>query len=293
MTKYPVATIGWLKQSIHRSHSEVFSEIRNVPRELAEIILSSQNLENRRMREAKITQLVTDINNGHFVLNGEAIVFAKTGELNDGQHRLEAIRQAKRTIPLMFTFGVERATRTTLDQGISRTVGDYLMMDGKAYANTLASIARAMLGYERNQGKLLGRMNDIPPGDVLRRARDDRTILTSAQYASNRQKYMRGVCPPSVIGIAHNIIMNDDASGGITFMDMLTLGENIQRGDPAYTARARLSLISKASLATRVEIILRAWVAYKEKRQMANIPIHGRFPELPKTAKKMLEELYA
>lgn len=287
-TKDPFA---WLRASINRSQHEVFSETHLVDPGLAEIILSA-NPDNRSLREAKIAQLVSDIVNDKFVFNGEPIIIAKNGELNDGQHRLEAIRRSGKAQKLLFVFGIERETRTTLDQGAPRSAASYLQMQGVANGALLSSTTRIIIAFERNLDKKgLGRPGEISAGDVTRRAAEDKTIQTSARYTANYSRRVKGMAATSVIAACHNILLKIDVQDGKAFMDMLVLGENIARDDPAFKARDRLRGLAHRSKTTQMEIIFRAWNAYREKRTLTSIPVHGRFPELEINPDQLLKEL--
>jgi hypothetical protein len=273
-------TVGWLQQCIHRGRNEIFSEVKTVTPALAEIILS-QNHENRRIRPYKLAQIVSDMTNGRWQLNGEAIVIAKTGELNDGQHRLMGIVDSKTPQPLLFVFGVERETRTTLDQGAARSANDYLQMDGVPNAATLASLTRTILSFERADKRSLGRSGEITASQVLERAEQDQTLQTSARYASAHAYRMKKFCSPTVLGFCHNVLIKENASDGIAFMHALVTGEDLKRGDAVYTARERLLGFDRGkTMAVQIEIIFRAWNAYRERRPMKTIPLHGRLPEL-------------
>lgn len=275
------ATVSWLQQSIHKSRNEIFSEVKTVTPAFAEVLLSN-NPDNRRLREIKMAQLVGDMRHGRWTFNGEPIIIAKTGELNDGQHRLQAIVDAKVCLPMMFVFGVERSSRTTLDQGASRNAGDYLHMDGVPNSSQLAAITRMIISYQAAGRENFGRRGHVTPAEILQRAegKDKMEIMTSARYALNHAGRMKKYATASVIGFCHYTLLNIDIHDGMAFMDALCTGENLQRGDAIMTARERLLALEHRSEVIRTEIIFRAWNAYREQRTMTKIPVHGRFPEL-------------
>jgi hypothetical protein len=273
------ATVGWLQQCIHRSRNEVFTEMKTVTPAFAEVLLSN-NPDNRKIRPIKFDQLVADMKAGRYVFNGEPIIIAKTGELNDGQHRLAALVQAKVCIPMLFVFGVERETRTTVDQGATRGAGDYLHMDNVPNATQQASIARWLIAYETTDTNDLGGRGRITPAQVTDRVLKDKTILTSTRYAQNHAVQMKKYTSVTVIGFCHNVLLRENVHDGMAFMHMLCTGEDIRRGDGAYAARERLLNMEHKHKGQAVEVIFRAWNAYREKREINKIPIHGRLPEL-------------
>lgn len=274
------ATVGWFQQCIHRGRTEIFSDMRVITPGLAEVILT-QNHDNRNIKPTKLAQMVRDMSDGRWKINGEPIIIADTGELNDGQHRLMAVVQSKVPLMLMFVFGVDRASRTTVDQGSNRGVSDYIQMGGLRNATTLASITRHVMAFEYNGGKVLGRPHELSASEVLERATSDRTLQTSAKYADDRKARMKRYCSPTVIGICHNILLKENTTDGLAFMEQLCSGENLKRGEPIFTARERLLGTDRGkTVLFCVEIIFRAWNAYRERRTMRTIPFHGRLPEL-------------
>lgn len=272
-------TLGWLKQSVHRGRNDIFSEVKMVTPQLAEVILT-QNPDNRKIRPIKFDQMVLDMKHGRWTMNGEPIIIANTGELNDGQHRLMALIEANVTLPLLFVFGVERESRTTVDQGAPRYAGDYLQMQGVVSANQQASIARNLIAYERATPGTRWRIQDITSAEVVERVKKDITIATSTRWSMSHYKHFRRYVNTTVIGICHNILLNKNTTDGLAFLEVLASGEGLHRGDAIYVARERLLNMDHKTIFSCTEVIFRAWNAYREKRPMKTIPIHGRLPEL-------------
>lgn len=273
-------TVNWLQASVHRGRNEIFSDVKTVTPGLAEVLLSN-NPSNRTIRKAKLRQFVADMKNDRWSLNGEAIIVAKTGELNDGQNRLQAVIESNVCVPMLFVFGVERETRTTLDQGGARGAADYLHMSGRSNASVLSSMTRVLLGYERTGCTSLGRLNDITPAEIVQRAEEDQMKLqTSARFANQYARSMRRMAPVSTLAFCHYVLLGEHVHDGLSFMEQLCSGQLLERGDPAFTARERLLSLDSLSPPSRVEIIFRAYNAYREKRTMKTIPIHGRLPDL-------------
>jgi hypothetical protein len=94
---------------------------------LAKLLLDS-NPENRKISPWLVRQMVRDIKNGRWALNGETLIVALSEELNDGQHRCQAVIDADKSIRTMITFGVERESRFTIDTGQKKSIGDHLDM---------------------------------------------------------------------------------------------------------------------------------------------------------------------
>ena len=153
-------------------------------------------------------------------------------------------------------------------------------MDGVVNAKVLAALTRNIISYEGTGGKSMGRTQEVTPAQVLERVERDITLRASVKYAAAHAPKMTKYASGTVIGICHNILLSQDVNDGLAFMDQICLGENLRRGDPAFTARERLLAMEDRKTPARVELILRAWNGYREKRIMRSVPVHGRLPEL-------------
>jgi len=133
---------------------DVFTVTAILTPETAEEILR-RNPDNRKLRvdaEARsVKSYAGAMQRGEWVLNGETIIISRDGLLNDGQHRLSAIVRAGVAVPVMLTFGVERDTRHTVDQGAIRTNGSILAMYGYKNASALATAARFLWCLENGR----------------------------------------------------------------------------------------------------------------------------------------------
>lgn len=143
-----------LAEWIERGKREVFTVTTMLTPELARLLLAN-NPNNRppqwgRNRGTRsIAAYAAMMARGEWMLNGSTLVVASSGELNDGQHRCEAAILAEAAVPVQIVFGVERATRATLDQGIARTGGNVLAMEGVKDANNVAVYLRFRIAVAR------------------------------------------------------------------------------------------------------------------------------------------------
>lgn len=152
--KPPTATAAQLKDWIERGRSNVFTVTTMLTPELAKLLLSN-NPGNRpphlgtNRGTRSITAYAAMMRRGEWMLNGSTLVVAASGELNDGQHRCEAVILAETAVPVQIVFGVDRETRSTLDQGIARTGGNVLAMAGVKDGNNVAVYLRYRLAIAR------------------------------------------------------------------------------------------------------------------------------------------------
>lgn len=117
--------------------------------ELAEQLLK-RNPHNRTMQPNWVTMLARQMSAGRWQENGETIIVGKSGNLLDGQHRLQAVIQSGVSIMAIIVFGVdddEAMVMASINQCKVRTVTDILKLSGhqvslttKAASNLLASL---------------------------------------------------------------------------------------------------------------------------------------------------------
>src|SRR3954463_16430395 len=83
---------NWLTRALFRGRTERFTETVMVTPGLA-VAMLVHNLGNRPLVRAHIDKHIGRLTRGDFVLTHLGISFARTGVLNDGQHRLLSIAE--------------------------------------------------------------------------------------------------------------------------------------------------------------------------------------------------------
>lgn len=111
------------RSNVATSRRGVAMNVQSVGPEMAQAILQ-ENSGNRKIHAMGLAARMRDIAAHAWELNGQAVIIAKTGELNDGQHRLWSILLTGETARLPIVYGVARETRRSLDQGKVRGTRD-------------------------------------------------------------------------------------------------------------------------------------------------------------------------
>lgn len=257
--KQPQAgTVHWLNECIERGKREPFAVVITLTPALAHIILSN-NPDNRNIRPVKVRHFASDMRAGRWPLNGETIIIADSGELNDGQHRLAAVIDANVTVPATLFFGAKRSTRITVDQGSAKGAAAYLRMKGVPYAEAAASVARMVLAFEDSNGTSLSTAVRFTATEVTDRAERDagiqEAINATAPFAHDAQPY--GL-PHSIIAFGSYIFSRDEEHDALEFLRQVALGENLRAGLPAYVLRSKL-LNNRYTRDEKIELLFRAW----------------------------------
>lgn len=276
--KFEAGTVHWFNECVERGKREVFSETATVTPGLANVILGS-NPNNRRIRPAKLWQFVVDMRTGNWAFNGEPVIIAKTGELNDGQHRLSAIIDANTSIPLLFVFGIDRDARLTIDQGAARSAADYLGMEGVENATAVASIARLVIAFERSGEKSLSDSNKVTNAEVRARAERDEKLHASAHFTAQHSKLTKNFAAPAIIGFCHYVLTSESATDAAIYMTQICTGEGLKKTDPAFVVRDRLLNLGR-NREQKIEVILRGWNAYRSGRPTKLVKALGSLPAL-------------
>lgn len=275
----PHGSPAWFFRMVERAEDgNVLTEKVKITPELAMTILQN-NPNNRPIRSAKLAQLTADIQACRWVFNGEPILISNEGLLNDGQHRLQAVIDARAPILALMVFGLERSSRTTVDQGAARSAGDYLGMGGVKYANTVAAIGRFLIAYEQGDGRVLSRPNDISATEIVKSYGNDSRVMAGAEFASAMRPYAKTFASPQIIGFSFVLLTRINATDADTFLRQVFLGEGIRRGDPAFAVRQAL-MRDRATPIEKITSIFRGWNAFRENRDLVHAKFNGEFPEL-------------
>ena len=276
-TQYPLATTYWLDNCLIKGRSRVHSETVWITPEVARYLLS-HNPDNRTLSPVKIRHYTKSMVTGQWPLNGENIIVASDGCLNDGQNRMSALIAADMNLLCVVTFGVERETRLTVDQGSARTAGAYLQMAGHNNGNALAAVAKHILTYEDTGGRNLNGKK-VTSGEVFDRAHNEVAITTAMTRAYSQRKVTFAYAAPSLFGLCEYLFRVIDPTDAATYMDQLYKGVGLTEKSPALAVRTRLLALGtdhhNAIPGLKVEAIIRGWNAFRQKRPLTVIKLMG------------------
>lgn len=111
------------------------AKIELITPKIAEQYLEKNSNNYRRLYKATVDQYASEMLNGKWIFNGEAIKFNKSGKLVDGQHRLSAIVKSGCSIPMVVITDVNDDVNT-FDIGKTRSVSDIAAANGLDYSCT-------------------------------------------------------------------------------------------------------------------------------------------------------------
>jgi hypothetical protein len=253
-----------------------FTETVLLTPQLAELLLK-RNPDNRAIRDVKVANYAADIKAGRWELNGESIKISKDGLLNDGQHRCRAVIDTGTSIRTKIDFGLDRETRKTLDQGAVRLTGDYFAMDGVPNAHQVAAVTSLVWQYEQR-----GRVSY--EGHLKPTKQEQREVLKKHPeindcVASLPRKGASMAGGVSVLAFCLFVFAKRDMAAAATFVTKLIEGDGLAKRDPIFICRERIHADKRMRLNDKVELIFRAWNAWRRGKQLGKLQVMGG--ELP------------
>ena len=258
---------AWLTRCIARGKAVgYYGEVFTITPPMAEVLLA-RNPSNRAVVATGVRHWAQALRAGHWEVNGEPIIVAVTGELNDGQHRLTAVVETGISMTTFVVFGVSRDSRKTVDIGKKRTAGHILGMAGVTNAALVASTAKLHINLRCAAHLHVHRS----PQEIEREIEMFPDLLThrGTSYRFARQFHQS----TGLMAVLHCMAWRLHAEQADVFFDMLDTGVGLfDKCHPAYVLRKRLmdNLGGKARLPiTEVAALtIKAWNAFAQGRQV-------------------------
>lgn len=198
--------------------------------EMAEKWLSL-NTHNRHIRRRQVDVYVADMRNGRWKFTGDGIKFACNGVLLDGQHRLLAIVEADVSVEMTVTYNLENDAQFVMDNGVKRSTGDALGLEGVPNASVIAAITRAlfMIWNKRDPSKLEQRELYLEYQDLIDGAIHFINMAVKENLRSG-----------SMFGVAWVLFALIDEEAAIRFMTELITGIQLAEDNPIRLLRREL-----------------------------------------------------
>lgn len=255
----------WLERQISAGCRDgVFTVTVDLTPELAALLVGA-NPDNRRISEWKVQKYAYDIASGRWDHNGEPVIIANTGELNDGQHRCLAVIAAGKAMLTQMTFGVARDTRFTVDIGMKRTSAQHIAMRGQANGTYTADAVGAILTYKKLGRFSTSGMDRPTPPEILDWMAAHPEIKDYVQIGARAARALRA--SRGLFGALYYLFAEISIADANTFFERLESGVGIEKGDPIHTLRSQLiNNIGSSSKITKVEIAARTIKAWNHFR---------------------------
>lgn len=109
--------------------------------------LLERNTHNRLLSPRRVNALAQCLQEGQWYADASPYRLTDDGQLLDGQHRLAAIVQAGVAVEGIVITGVDERAQIVMDSGRSRTLTDYLRMQGEPNVSNAAAATRLLRNY--------------------------------------------------------------------------------------------------------------------------------------------------
>jgi hypothetical protein len=210
------------------------------PAQAQEILRLNQR--NRILRRHYVRQLAQAMERGEWMLNGEPIQVASDGTLLNGQHRLHAVVESKRTVRMLMVRDVARDAQRTMDSGSRRNLADVLKLHGMSNTTNLAA-AVALLHRYRKKARMESASHSAPtPTEALELLEREPRLIDGVQLACRvyRDAHLR-----ISIAIVLCHLFNEEAGAdeGTRFFEALCAAHQQPRGDPLGELRTILARV--------------------------------------------------
>lgn len=272
--------VRWLDNNLARGLRAPFACRGTLTPELARVLLE-KNDQNRTLSVKKVSQYASDIADGRWTLNGETIIVASDGHLNNGQHRCAAVLEAGLSAETFFVFGVARDSRLTVDQGVKRSVYHYLQMEGRKHSALLASAATLCEQYAR-LGRIARDQVRSSPAQTRLYVDANPDLAESVAFVSGRRPNIP--MSSGVVAGLHHLFAQRDKVEADWFIEQMCSGAELPADDPVFTCRNKIMSMShgrkRMPAAQQAECMIRAWNARREGRTLIRMQIGPNFPEI-------------
>lgn len=265
----------WPSDIPWEQHTHIRSGVVLVGVQTAERWLRA-NVKNRRRNTTKEMHYASALERREFMLNGEPVIFSRTGRLIDGQTRLHAIVASGVAVYLLVVWGVDDAAQDTIDSGVLRSPGDVLALHDIPNANDVAS-ALSQLHCWRERGFLgqTGGAHHPTKAQLIALLADHPDIVELATWGHRLRSLMasRGLTTALV-----HILSRIDADAATEFFAAIESGAGLVAGDPRLTLREALlrdrsqrDARSQMSAKRRAALVIRAWNAWRAGQRLTRL----------------------
>lgn len=204
--------------------------------EIVETLLS-KNTNNRSIRKRNKEWLKNAIDKKEFILTGQGIGVSTDGVLVDGQHRLEALREAGYPpVELLVITGLDPKSMMYVDQHAKRSTADMLkIVLDKSITNREASLVNAHIKIGTNdEGDFVFAKGRISSDQVVEVMQENEDFISQLISAGGNTLRAASYCALFHYGLKF------DKDRAISLAAKIHTGENLNRNDPAYKMRELL-----------------------------------------------------
>ena len=279
----------------------MYTKVMTVTPQEAALWLNTKNSKNRPISENAVAKYTQELKEGRWKLNGQPIIFNKTGQLANGQHRLLACVRANKEFETVITYGVDDDAFDTIDDCNTRSLADVLHIKGENNSRLLAAGVRFLWEYATGQIEHKDlRRGRIATKPLLESTLDKhRKITTSVKFYAMLKARPGGLMIPASMAIGlHYLFALVEEKKADEFFSRLQSGLELTEDNPVYILRARLiagqkEASTKLTLSAMYYYTVTAWNAYVSGTYMKRLVfnVDTPTPEIEGVPKKVMKDL--
>jgi hypothetical protein len=280
---------------------KVYSKSMTVTAKDAVLWLDTKNAHNRPISESTVERYTQEIRAGRWKFNGQAIIFGKSGNLLNGQHRLKAIIAANKSIETLVVWGVDDDAFDTIDDGNKRSLADVLAVKAEYKPALLAAGVRFLWIYSTGQVATKDlRRGTIATKPLLEKTLDKHPGLRqSTKYYSMLKSRPGGMLIPAGMAIGlHYLFSLVDEKKADEFFGTLQSGIGLHEAHPILALRARLIAGKKESSSNITNSAMyfytvTTWNAFVQDQPLRRLAFVQDTPppEIENLPKKLMKDL--
>lgn len=243
-----------------------------------------KNTRNRPIAELHVQRLMSEMSNGRWQYNGEAIKWSVDDVLLDGQHRLTALSRMPddfEPIPFLVVRGLSTKTQDTMDQGRKRSAGDQLVLDGLTKdGKIIAGAVRAYIDWMGGH-LFMDRVSTRVSNTQVIEWAEGHPVEVGMMEEILKSPIRRIKARPSVTLAALLHFFLIDGESGRDFMRGLLTGAGLDAGNPILTLREKLDSLNSQGLKVTdrdyIGFFVLAWNAWRSDRKVTRLqrPVGG------------------
>lgn len=246
--------------------------------------LLALNTRNRKLMSSAVLRLKNDIEDGAYLPTCQGIGVDRHGVLADGQHRLEALKDAGYPpVLILLVTGLDPLAQAVIDRGAKRSLADALtFIERRTVSNAVVAASSVFITIKNANSKsesfLHGDVSGRSDGRIKRAViawEDDISAILSVTGSSFRAAVV------AALAVYHR----HDHEAALSFALKLKTGVNLSSDDPALRLREvlqRLKSSGGAAANMRVfKLSVTACIADAGKKQIKLIKEHHSWSEAP------------
>ena len=243
-----------------------------------------KNTRNRTINNARVRQYARSMKNGEWKFTGEAIKFAKSGKLLDGQHRLWACVESGVPFKVAVVTELAEDVMPCLDTGMPRTRGSVLKINEERHPRILGAALTWLWKLRRGRRAILKRAEGPTNQELLSLLKEVPELRGDVDWLHRFGSAGRVVGRTGQMAALLSIVRKDYPAQAEQFFTQLFTGANCVTGSPALALRNRLSharvLRQRINQDYLVTLFAYAWKAHVEGKTLSKLSPRKDLPNI-------------